>query len=1029
MPANRGRASTTSSSSYSSSNTSHTVSTTSGGETSSSTTTNGGFFSNLWGKIKSGISSIFGSGKYSLGYGKQIDPSIANIQYNAPGDTVYQTIGNSACGPAAAVSAVNYAYGRGSEDVLNAANYAISNGYKERNGGTMPEFFTDYFSQNGLNSELTYNKSRLKERILSGQPTVLMGTDPNGVNSSNPFGENPHYVTATGTDSHGNVIIQDPESNYDNQLYNINDVISKSSLGVSAFGKYKRHKYGMYKYGTGLRGSCINEQCYNFFIDNGFSAAAAAGAVGNLMAEAGVDSSGQINASAIESNGEGVGIVQWSFGRKTAFLEFCKAAGDPFPNKNIELQLRFIKKELDAGNQWLTSANYGSQYKMSYQQFLKLTDPSIAAGAWCAGYERPNVQYAHLDNRIKYAVDIYNKYSGNTAVAYSPSAVTTTSTGVSNQQSGTPGLIDKLKDTNIGKSLSAFTGLITGTDSNAVASESKYGMGKYNISKLKSGRAKNNNIKPIIKRNKQTPKSISSKINRGGRSKIRFGRGPEFTKYNLSESQLKKIANLCYQEQGTVKGAAAEASLMCNLFEKQGSRFGSGADGLYNYVRNSGWFAHAARFMDGGTSSNEIVEAVRNVIVNGYRTLPVYVDNHDCFSDIRSVSNNGSSFTVSDRSSYQKDVTVIKSVYGATSTFYSFPDTNSDPFSYTSKTGSDECYSIDGTLNGSSGNTATTNTTADSGLVSKIISDTKIGKALSSFSQLFTGSSSSDSSSTSDSSSSSSSVASGPVAERAAAQMDAWANDDSHGYSQANRWGPDYDCSSAVISAYEAAGVPLKSNGATYTGDMKNVALKLGFKDITNSVNLDTGENMQRGDILLNQAEHAAMYDGNGNMVHARSSMGNSNPGDASGDEFRINPYHNHPWDTILRYQGGTGNNKNKPMSKLGMATNPFNKKTQYQNYMAYNKMIKQQGMSEDKKVQYSVSRFDDYGRAKNPIRSNNQSTNNTVVSAPTINYTSLIKVVIETLVSIADNTDKLNIIVSLLKLMKYQIQLLIKNH
>jgi hypothetical protein len=29
------------------------------------------------------------------------------------------------------------------------------------------------------------------------------------------------------------------------------------------------------------------------------------------------------------------------------------------------------------------------------------------------------------------------------------------------------------------------------------------------------------------------------------------------------------------------------------------------------------------------------------------------------------------------------------------------------------------------------------------------------------------------------------------------------ANDDSHGYDQTNRWGPDYDCSSLVIQAYE----------------------------------------------------------------------------------------------------------------------------------------------------------------------------------------------------------------------------------
>lgn len=36
------------------------------------------------------------------------------------------------------------------------------------------------------------------------------------------------------------------------------------------------------------------------------------------------------------------------------------------------------------------------------------------------------------------------------------------------------------------------------------------------------------------------------------------------------------------------------------------------------------------------------------------------------------------------------------------------------------------------------------------------------------------------------------------------------ANDPAHGYDQDNRWGPDYDCSSLVISAWQQAGVPVK---------------------------------------------------------------------------------------------------------------------------------------------------------------------------------------------------------------------------
>lgn len=41
----------------------------------------------------------------------------------------------------------------------------------------------------------------------------------------------------------------------------------------------------------------------------------------------------------------------------------------------------------------------------------------------------------------------------------------------------------------------------------------------------------------------------------------------DFKRYNLTETQLKKIARLCVQEQGSVEGAKAEASLMANLLE------------------------------------------------------------------------------------------------------------------------------------------------------------------------------------------------------------------------------------------------------------------------------------------------------------------------------------------------------------------------------------------------------------------------------------------------------------------------------
>lgn len=144
--------------------------------------------------------------------------------------------------------------------------------------------------------------------------------------------------------------------------------------------------------------------------------------------------------------------------------------------------------------------------------------------------------------------------------------------------------------------------------------------------------------------------------------------------------------------------------------------------------------------------------------------------------------------------------------------------------------------------------------------------------------------------------------------EKAIQQMETWAKNDSHGYDQDYRWGEngDYDCSSAVIQAWQNAGVPVKSGGATYTGDMKNVFLKNGFKDITASVNRETGTGLKRGDVLLNEVHHVAMYCGAGKEVEAsineKGTAHGGRPGDQTGKEFLIRSYRNYPWDCILRY-------------------------------------------------------------------------------------------------------------------------------
>ena len=148
--------------------------------------------------------------------------------------------------------------------------------------------------------------------------------------------------------------------------------------------------------------------------------------------------------------------------------------------------------------------------------------------------------------------------------------------------------------------------------------------------------------------------------------------------------------------------------------------------------------------------------------------------------------------------------------------------------------------------------------------------------------------------------------------ESAAAFLENLARDDSHGYDQGLRWGErgDYDCSSAVITAWERAGVLVKAAGAGYTGNMRGAFLRCGFADVTKRVELCSGAGLLRGDVLLNVRHHTAIYCGNGleaeASINEKGGVAGGEPGDQTGREILIRPYRNYPWDCVLRYGGET---------------------------------------------------------------------------------------------------------------------------
>ena len=225
--------------------------------------------------------AVFGKGKhdkptapipkYGMGSGaqfySQLDPQY-DMSMNVPGDDINQRPSDSGCGPISAINAIS-ALGK-QADPKEAIRFAVNNGYKETDGGIYPSFFQDYLSTKGINAEnifKSYNeasdeddnmvkeaKTKAKEKsfmkaLIKG-PVVLMGEDDRGETPDTPYAENPHYVTATGIDEKGNVLVQDPESYTPDKSYKMSDLLSHSSIGIgtSNYGLGKHSRFGMGKY-------------------------------------------------------------------------------------------------------------------------------------------------------------------------------------------------------------------------------------------------------------------------------------------------------------------------------------------------------------------------------------------------------------------------------------------------------------------------------------------------------------------------------------------------------------------------------------------------------------------------------------------------------------------------------------------------------------------------------------------------------------------------------------------------------------
>ncbi len=161
-----------------------------------------------------------------------------------------------------------------------------------------------------------------------------------------------HIITTTTTESHADIKLT---TYYFNELFDrplMDDTIS-------------------------LAAGEIEQGVWDYLTNQGLTEIQAAGIMGNIYRESGFDP------AAIESgNGIGIGLCQWSFGRRTELENYAASQGKPV--SDLQVQLEFLMSEI-------TPSHFNSYYTGvdNYEYFMNASTTDDAVYYFCWGWERP----------------------------------------------------------------------------------------------------------------------------------------------------------------------------------------------------------------------------------------------------------------------------------------------------------------------------------------------------------------------------------------------------------------------------------------------------------------------------------------------------------------------------------------------------------------------------------------------------------------------------------------------------------------
>lgn len=553
-------------------------------------------------------------------YYSQDDSRWGNDAYNRGQDNA--TMADSGCGPTAMSMVASQMTGK---DIAptEMATLAKATGDRDETG-TNWNFINNAANAYGLSTTSEYEPSAefINSELDQGNPVILSGETGGGFGRS-PYTRAGHYVVAVGKDNAGNVIINDPRGKAYSGKYNLDDVTRETGAAWSfngGFGKRNSNrKYrGKKRGGRGMNWMTCVKRVKEALAAKKFPYSQSSWVtitIDGVSERVRQDCSGYVSAVLVYYGvfNKGFSTNATSFITNKSYVAKMEAAG--FKKHRFESWDKCMEGDIliDIGRHIeIFSHNEGSTHWVYSNGSTKgCQSPTPTKEGSSHTYEWI---WTPPEHAASVASDGTISSDGSTSSA---------STGTTDIISTIGGFFSE-----VGKR--AINGALTG---NYNTDYSSY----------------------------WNPQTASADTSGTGTVSDTLTSGGQYPKYNLSPSVKEFASRLIVQETGgrDIVAARQEASQIANLNEVTKHRSNT-SDDLYKTM-TCGWYNNHGRSKSNATSVSD--QAVNDVLINGHRTLPRYVTEHDTFpQDIKSAKNRAS-YNLGDP---------VSNIYGSNYKFYTF---------------------------------------------------------------------------------------------------------------------------------------------------------------------------------------------------------------------------------------------------------------------------------------------------------------------------------------------------------------------